>query len=303
MENEVVPKVSVCVITYNQEKYIRQCLASIVHQKTNFEFEVIVGDDCSTDGTTKIVQEFAEKYPKIIRAFCHKKNIGGSENNIFVHSQARGNYVAHMDGDDYALPGKLQIQADFLDHHPKCNLVWTPVLVETAPGSHHEQGVFFKENALSREYSRADLIKYGTIGVNSSKMYRKFNGKQLANNPDFELIDYLINVAQVGDGVACFTGSKPLGVYRMGIGIASVGSKTKDLTLKSIEFFASIFPQYRLECNVAVLFRCLADMKNKRMLSRLQVSLLMKTFHWKSIFVLSRELRFIKSLTLRNMNV
>jgi len=110
------PKVSVCVITYNQEKYIRQCLQSIVDQETDFDFEVIVGEDCSTDGTRAIVQEFSEKFPNIVKPIYQKKNIdGGGYNFLTVHRAARGEYVAHIDGDDFALPGKLQAQANILE--------------------------------------------------------------------------------------------------------------------------------------------------------------------------------------------
>ena len=70
------PKVSVCVVTYNQEKYIRQCLQSIVDQETDFDFEVIVADDCSTDRTSCIVQEFADKYP--IKTFLSRTLIFAS---------------------------------------------------------------------------------------------------------------------------------------------------------------------------------------------------------------------------------
>lgn len=302
-ENKTVaPKVSVCVVTYNQDKYIRQCLQSLVDQETNFPFEVIVADDCSTDNTAKIVREFSERYPNIIKPVWRERNIGAYENFRLVHDCAISPYVCHMDGDDYALQGKLQTQADFLDQNPKCNLVWTPVLIETEPGVLHEQNVYFKEHALLREYTRADLIKYGTIGVNSSKMYRRTISDQPTSNPDFEFIDYFINFFQIGNGVACFVGNKPLGVYRAGIGIASTSGKTKYLTLKSIEFFAASYPEYRLECNVAILFRCLADIKNKRKISHLHTSLFFKTIHWKSIFVLLREMRFMKSVTLKNKN-
>lgn len=299
----MIPKVSVCVITYNQEKYIRQCLASIVSQETNFQFEIIIGDDCSTDGTTNIVLEFAEKYPEKIRPFCHRKNIGGSENNIFVHSRARGEYIAHMDGDDYALPGKLQIQADFLDRHPDCNLLWTPVIVESSSGILYEQNEYFKKYALKRNYSRADLIKYGTVGANSSKMYRRLAGEWCEYRSNFDLIDYFINVIQVGDGVASFSEGKPLGVYRVGIGTASKGSGTKNLTLESISFLSKLYPEYRLECNVAALVRWLADLKNRRTSAATSRALFFETFHWCSLFVVMFELRFIKSLTFKNKRI
>src|SRR5450759_3411095 len=71
---EKIPKVSVCVVTYNQEKFIRQCLQSIVDQETDCDFEVIVGDDCSTDGTRDIVREFAERYPTMIKVILQDTN-------------------------------------------------------------------------------------------------------------------------------------------------------------------------------------------------------------------------------------
>jgi glycosyltransferase involved in cell wall biosynthesis len=117
------PKVSVCVITYNHERYIRQCLQSLVDQRADFAFEVIVGDDCSTDGTAVIVREFIEWYPTIVRGIFQPTNTLGITNNMDVHDAARGEYVAHVDGDDYALPGKLQRQADFLDAHKQSSFV------------------------------------------------------------------------------------------------------------------------------------------------------------------------------------
>jgi glycosyltransferase involved in cell wall biosynthesis len=118
------PKVSVCVITYNHEKYIRECLQSIVDQKTDFEIEIIVGDDCSHDRTRDIILDFHSKYPGKITPLFQKENLfGGCNNYRAVHRLARGDYIAHMDGDDMMEPGKLQHQSDFLDKHPECSMV------------------------------------------------------------------------------------------------------------------------------------------------------------------------------------
>lgn len=296
------PKVSICVVTYNQERYIRQCLQSIVDQQTNFDFEIIVGDDCSSDGTREIVKEFSKKYPDKFTLYLHEKNIGALLNFKFVHEQANGKYIAHMDGDDYALPGKLQAQADILDRDNACNLVWTPVLVETTPGVLHEQNEYFKKHALSRKYRRADLIKYGTIGTNSSKMYRKQAVEEILPRPEFGLIDYFVNVIQVGSGVAYFTGEEPLGVYRAGIGIASSGSATKNLTLQSIEYFSRVFPEFRLECNIASTFRFLSDLSHARPGVMRSLVATLRTFHWLTFLSLPLELKFIKSLTMENRN-
>lgn len=298
VQSETVPKVSVCVTTYNQEKYINQCLQSLIDQQTNFSFEILVADDCSTDGTRSIIQEFAENYSKIIKPIFHKKNLGASRNFIFVHDQAQGHYIAHMDGDDYALPGKLQAQADFLDKHKNCNLLWTPVLVETAPGIIHEQNAYFKKYALSRKYTRADLIRYGTVGTNSSKMYRR-SAKQNIES-DFDPIDYLVNAIQVGDGIACFTGNIPYGVYRAGIGIASAGNTTTLLTLRSIRFLAERFPECRVDCNVAALVRLLSAVKNRKGTLSESALLFFQTFHWHSFFIMIKEMKFMKSLNVKN---
>ncbi|MDF2189655.1 glycosyltransferase [Paraflavitalea sp. CAU 1676] len=113
------PLISVCIITYNHEKYIRQCLEGVVMQKTNFPFEVIVGEDCSKDGTRKIVEEFEAKYPDIIKPIYHSSNVGGARNGYeFCYPRLSGKYVAICEGDDYWTDNsKLQKQVDFLEKH------------------------------------------------------------------------------------------------------------------------------------------------------------------------------------------
>ena len=106
------PSLSVCIVTYNQEDYIFKTIESMLNQKVNFDYEIIVGDDCSTDNTRKIVQSFVGKYPFIIKPIFHEKNVGPIENIKSVYKKARGKYICHLDGDDYALPNKLQKQFD-----------------------------------------------------------------------------------------------------------------------------------------------------------------------------------------------
>lgn len=114
------PLVSVGIITYNHEKFIRQCLEGVMMQKTNFEFEVIIGEDCSTDNTRNIVKEFEEKYPGIIKPIYHNTNVGGARNAYeFCYPELKGKYIAICEGDDYWTdPEKLQKQVDFLEHNP-----------------------------------------------------------------------------------------------------------------------------------------------------------------------------------------
>ncbi len=109
------PKVSVCLITYNQEKYIAKALDSILEQKTNFKYEVIAGEDCSTDNTKQIIQDYIDKYPHIIKPAFNEINKQG-QYLVDLVLKAKGEYVALLEGDDYWCDVyKLQKQVDFLD--------------------------------------------------------------------------------------------------------------------------------------------------------------------------------------------
>jgi glycosyltransferase involved in cell wall biosynthesis len=117
----MLPLVSVRVITYNHERYIAQCLEGILMQRTNFPFEVIVGEDCSTDHTREIVLAYGKKYPETIRVIISENNVGGFQNVLRVQQACRGKYHAHCEGDDYWIdPLKLQKQVDFMEAHPEC---------------------------------------------------------------------------------------------------------------------------------------------------------------------------------------
>jgi glycosyltransferase involved in cell wall biosynthesis len=115
-------KVSCSIITYNQKDYISKCLEGILKQIVNFSFEIIIGDDNSTDGTREILKDYADKYPGLIRLNLRElKGVGlpGKENFVTTLSMCNGEYIALCDGDDYWTdPLKLQKQADFLDANP-----------------------------------------------------------------------------------------------------------------------------------------------------------------------------------------
>lgn len=117
------PLVSICSITYNHAPYIRQCLDGFLMQKTKFRYEIIIHDDASTDGTTEIIKEYAEKHPDLITPIFQKENqyskgIRGMFPR-FCFPHAKGKYIALCEGDDYWTdPLKLQKQVDFLESHP-----------------------------------------------------------------------------------------------------------------------------------------------------------------------------------------
>ena len=113
-------EVSVCIITYMHEKYISQALDSVFMQKTNFDFEVIVGEDASTDGTREILLEYKEKYGDKLVLVLHDENVGVSKNSISVQKKVRGKYIASLEGDDFWTDEyKLQKQYDILEKYPQ----------------------------------------------------------------------------------------------------------------------------------------------------------------------------------------
>ena len=110
------PVVSVLMITYNHEKYISEAIEGVLMQKTTFPIELIIGEDCSTDSTRKIVVEYAEKHPDIIRPLLPESNLGMMKNFIKTMEAAKGKYIALCEGDDYWTdPYKLQKQVDILE--------------------------------------------------------------------------------------------------------------------------------------------------------------------------------------------
>ena len=122
MGNETVPLISISVITYNHEKYVRQCLDGILMQDVNFSYEVLVHDDASPDGTTNIIREDEAKDLGIIKPIYQIENqySQGKDVSKFNFDRARGKYLAFCEGDDYwADPRKLQKQVDFLETHPE----------------------------------------------------------------------------------------------------------------------------------------------------------------------------------------
>ena len=116
----MLPKASVWMITYNHENYIAQAIESVIHQVTTFDFELVIGEDCSTDATRKICLDFQEKYPNIIRVLEHTSNVGIHKNLISTLEECSGEYIALLEGDDYWTDrSKLQKQVSFLSNHPE----------------------------------------------------------------------------------------------------------------------------------------------------------------------------------------
>lgn len=157
MENK--PLVSICSITFNHAPYIKECLEGFLMQQCDFNFEILIHDDASTDATADIIREFQGKYPQLIKPILQKENqwSQGIRNiqSKFNFSRAKGKYIALCEGDDYWTdPLKLQKQVDFLEQNPdyqmcfsSCELVKEKNVTST-----------FKPINNSREYSDLEIL-------------------------------------------------------------------------------------------------------------------------------------------------
>ncbi|WP_429063693.1 glycosyltransferase family 2 protein [Aeromonas bestiarum] len=168
-------KVSVLVPVYNLARFIEPCLLSLLEQQTDFEFEVIAIDDGSSDDSWAILQRLARQWP-LLRVSQNSQNMGVCLTIRALLGQARGTYMVYVDGDDLALPGKLQVLADHLDRHPDCGFVY------------HEAEVFDSDTSrttslFSRDYYNAKyipdragpehLVQYGLFFNTSSCAFRR----------------------------------------------------------------------------------------------------------------------------------
>lgn len=207
------PKVSVCVITYNHGEWLRECLQSIVDQETDFEYEVIVGDDCSTDGVTReILREFADRYPSKIVPLLRKVNMGGggTQNWLDVMRRARGEYIAHIDGDDRMLPGKLQKQSDFLDAQTQCAIVAHDLRTFDASSGAILASTFAHHHIPEISDINYLLVRRCYFG-HSSKMFRR--NAMITKERDEPTVDFYMHIEHASRGKIGYI-CEVLGEYR-----------------------------------------------------------------------------------------
>lgn len=118
--------ISVIVTSYNQAETLSETLDHILSQHTQYSYEILIGDDCSTDNTKDICAKYSRAYPDVIRAFHYSKNGGVATNFVLTIREAKGEYIALCAADDYwHNPRKLQVQMDYFQAHPECGFVYT----------------------------------------------------------------------------------------------------------------------------------------------------------------------------------
>lgn len=165
--------VSVLCITYNHERYIRQCLDGMLMQRTLFPFEILIHDDASTDRTPDIIRDYEDKYPDIIKPIYQIENQYSKGVNITLEIQfphAKGKYIALCEGDDYWIdPLKLQKQVDFLENNPDYSMFFHNA-IEHFEHKNIKDRLF--SNVKNADYSGVEIYKRWIIPTASVVLHR-----------------------------------------------------------------------------------------------------------------------------------
>ena len=209
--------VSINCITYNQENYIGDAIESFLMQITDFNYEILIGEDCSSDNTKKIVDRYVEKYPDKIKVITSDQNVGARKNSLRLIDNSQGKYIAECEGDDYWIdPYKLQKQVDYMEEHPECTLCLHAAEIIKAPNR--------KIGRVQKPYNRnticpmKDVIsRGGGFCATASLFYPK---KLMENPPDFYVNapvgDYPMQMLLASHGYAYYM-DDCMAVYRSGV--------------------------------------------------------------------------------------
>src|SRR5437879_4589544 len=160
MTDATNPAFSVLLVTYNHAKYVAQALDSILMQRPDFDFEIVVADDCSSDLTTSIIKEYEKQYSQL-RVLPPDNHLGISRNYQRGFAACRGEYIAVLEGDDYWIsPRKLQAMSAFLNRNPHCSFCFHRIIRY----DQHPEGVaFYPAHWTAEQILTADDLAGGHL--------------------------------------------------------------------------------------------------------------------------------------------
>jgi glycosyltransferase involved in cell wall biosynthesis len=187
--------ISICIISYNQDKYIERAIERALMQQCNCTYEIIISDDCSTDNTAAIIAQYATKYPGLIKAYYAEKNLGMLQNWVKALKLCTGKYIALLEGDDFWNdPLKLQKQYTILETHADCVISFTNATNAYESG---EQGYARYVEKTEEFYTTKDLLDYNFIPTCSVLMRNhiseNFFPKAYFKSPFADWIIHIVN--------------------------------------------------------------------------------------------------------------
>jgi glycosyltransferase involved in cell wall biosynthesis len=206
--------VSVLVVTYNHEQFVRQALDSALAQRLPQPFEILISEDCSTDGTREIVQEYADRHPHLFRLLLSERNLRSNQVVARGFQAARGRYVALLDGDDYwTSADKLRAQVAFLDARPDLTICFHNV--EVVDEHSQSTGRLWNAAAQPAVSGLHDLLR-GNFIATSSVVYRRAAVTEVPAWYDhfFPVTDWPLHVLYAREGRIGYL-DRTLGAYRL----------------------------------------------------------------------------------------
>ena len=213
LTNAAQPLITVCIATYNQAAYIEACVLGALAQAGDLQVEILIGDDNSTDDTPRILDRLQRQHPGRLQRVPRPINLGGTRNYQDLVARARGEFIAHLDGDDAWLPGKLRAQVDFMRAHPECSAVYTNAIALDAQG--RLLGPFTGGHPATMSLSY--LATRGNFLMHSSMLYRATH-REVFLEPKGPVLDYAIHLGLVTRG--------PLGFIDLHLATYTVGAST-----------------------------------------------------------------------------
>ncbi|MFV5698666.1 glycosyltransferase [Flavobacterium sp. ZT3R17] len=226
--------VSVFILTYNQEEFIAQTIESILMQETNFPFQLVIGEDCSTDATRVICEKYASEYGDRIKLMPSlKKNIGLIANYVRTIAACDGDYIAICDGDDYWIDAyKLQKQVDFLEKNPDYSIVYTAVKRLYPDG----KSVDYNYNLNKKHLDFDDLI-FDNFIHSVTALFRNVQSKENSIPSwiiNFPFGDWQTYLWVIKDGGKIHFLDDITAVYRIGIGVSSAYMKKNSTFIEDL---------------------------------------------------------------------
>jgi len=237
--------VSVCMITYNHANYISEAIEGVLNQKTDFDYEIVIGEDCSSDQTREIVLEYKKKYPEKIKLILQEKNVGALRNLTDALNACNGKYIAFCEGDDYWIdPNKLQIQIGLMNVYPELSMSFHPSWVVTK----RRKYLKWKYSDSFMRYSIKDILNIpGQFAPTASVVIKSEIVKKLPDWFQYAPIgDFFIEIYSSLNGEILYI-PKCMSVYRSNT--ENSFSKTILLNYKSdkvLNFYNSMLKYYEL---------------------------------------------------------
>lgn len=223
--------VSVLMISYNHEKYIREAMQSILMQQTDFPFEIVICDDSSTDRTDEIISEIRDEHSgnPVIKYFRHEKNIGMMQNIFFTLRHCTGKYIAVCEGDDYWTDAqKLQKQVDILEESPQYAMAITNRKVLYEDGTEVEE--LYERDYKKSTFTISDVVS-GFMPGTQTILFRNFSSLPdfFVAHPEFYYADrYIVYFCSLFGSIILLP--QITAVYRMtGEGVWSVNTSLEKL--------------------------------------------------------------------------